>query len=219
MKTSIKKLTLGLSVAALSISGIAYAQGFAGKPGMDGDGNGVITRAEAQSAATTMFAKLDTNNDGKLDKSDRDARRTEMRGKMFEKLDADNNGSISKTEFMADRGPEGDGPGGMDEPGDTDGPGMHGPDKDGPRKNGEDRHHGKRGMRGHHGGDMMMARMADTNKDGAISQAEFSAAAMKHFDMMDANHDGQITKEERQAAREKMKAEWQAKKADKPAAK
>ena len=48
----------------------------------------------------------------------------------------------------------------------------------------------------------MMLKMADTNNDGAISQAEFTAAALKHFDQMDANHDGKVTQDERQAARE-----------------
>lgn len=214
MTTTLKKLTLGLSVAALAIGGIAYAESPAGMPGMDADGNGVITRAEAQKAATEMFAKLDVNKDGKLDQADRDARREEMRTRMFDKLDANHDGSISKTEFMADKGPDGDGPDGHRMHGDEGpgGPGMDGPG--GPGGPG----HGRHGMHGHHGGMMMMARMADTNHDGAVSQAEFIAAAMKHFDMMDANHDGQVTKEERQAAHDKMKAEWQAKKADKDAA-
>lgn len=194
MMTSMKKFALGLSAATLATGGVAYAQMPAGKAGMDADGNGVITRAEAQSSAAAMFARMDVNKDGKIDKTDRDARHTEMRGKMFDKLDTDKNGSISKGEFMADRGPDG-------------ARAMHKMDGDG-----KDKRHGRRG---HHGGGMMMmAKMADTNKDGAISQAEFNTAAVKRFDMMDANKDGQVTKEERQASREKMKAEWQSKRAD-----
>jgi hypothetical protein len=69
--------------------------------------------------------------------------------------------------------------------------------------------------RGGPGGMMAMAEQADTNHDGAISQAEFMAAAMKRFDAEDTNHDGKVTKEERQASREARKAQWQAKKADK----
>ena len=53
---------------------------------------------------------------------------------------------------------------------------------------------------------MMMLRMADTNKDGAVSKDEFLVAHVKHFDMMDANHDGQLTQAERKAARQKMHA-------------
>ena len=190
MMTVTKRLMLGLSAAALTVGGIAYAQGPAGRPNPDADGNGVVTRAEAQASATAMFARLDANQDGKLDKTDRDARRTEMRGKMFDKLDADNNGAVSEGEFMADRGMRGDG-----------GPGM-----DAPGKKGHGRHH-----RGGHGM-MKMSKMADTNKDGAVSQAEFAAAAMKRFDMADANRDGQITQEERAKMHEAMKAKWQAKK-------
>ena len=58
---------------------------------------------------------------------------------------------------------------------------------------------------------MGMARMADTNNDGAISQAEFTAGALKMFDAADADHNGTVTQAERQTAREAMKAQWQAK--------
>lgn len=184
MMTVTKRLMFGLSAAALTVGGIAYAQGPAGRPNPDADGNGVVTRAEAQAAATAMFARLDVNQDGKLDKTDRDARRTEMRGKMFDKLDADNNGAISEGEFTADRGTRGDG--------------MDGPGK---------KRHGR-----HHRGGHAMMKMADTDKDGAISQAEFAAAAMKRFDMADADRDGQVTQDERAKMQEAMKAKWQAKK-------
>src|SRR3546814_9719494 len=83
MKTVMKKLTLGLSVAALSIGGIAYAQQNApAKPFMDADKDGVITRAEAKTAAEAMFAKLDVNKAGKIDQADRDARHAERRSEM-----------------------------------------------------------------------------------------------------------------------------------------
>ena len=51
----------------------------------------------------------------------------------------------------------------------------------------------------------MMMRMADTNKDGAITRAEFVGASMKHFDMTDANKDGSVTPDERKAAMQKMR--------------
>lgn len=244
MKTAMINWTLGLSVAALSIGGIAYAQQtLPAKPMseasmMDTNGDGVITRAEAQQKAAEMFAKMDVNKDGKLDQTDREAHHQEMRARMFDKLDTNHDGSISKTEFMADRGPGGDhppmdgpdggpgmggpggGPGGgpddpggpgMDGPHGPGGPGMDGPGKDGPEG------HGRHGMRGMHGmrGGMMMA-MADANHDGVVTKDEFMAAAMKHFDQADANHDGKVTAEERQAAHEKMKAEWMAKKPQAP---
>ena len=203
MKNAITKLTLGLSVAALAVGGIAYAQpGRGGGPMMDADGNGVVTRAEAKQAGDAMFARMDVNNDGKLDQTDREARHEARRAEMFGKLDSDGNGSISNEEFMAQppRGPGQGGPGmdGERGPGMRDGDGRHG------------KHH-----RGHRGGMMMMAKMADTNNDGAVSKAEFDAAGEKHFAMMDADNDGQITQAERQAAHAKMKAQWKAKKAAK----
>lgn len=199
MITNLKKLSLGLSAVALTVGGIAVAQAPANPPKMerpkiDADGDGTVTRAEAQAAATAMFAKMDVNKDGKLDKADREQSRQQMQERRFAKLDANGDGSISKAEFTADRGPQG-GPEGKGPPP----PGGEGPGKDG------------RGMRGHHGGrghgphgGMMDA---DANKDGAISQAEFMAAAMKRFNAEDTNHDGKVTKEER-------KAQWEARKAD-----
>jgi len=228
--TSMKTLMLGLSAAALTIGGVACAQAPAtDKPRMDPDR--VITRAEAQTRATEMFARLDVNKDGKLDKADRELGHQQMREKMFAKLDANGDGSISKAEFMADKGPEGRGPG-MDgppppPPGDGaapppppggEGPGMRDGMHGGKFGRGGD---GRPGGRHHFGGPrggMMMEKQADTNNDGAVSQAEFVAAALKRFDAEDANHDGKVTKEERQAARAAKKAEWQAKRADKRAA-
>lgn len=188
----IKKFTLGLSIAALAIGGAAYAD----QHGMrgDADGNGIVTRAEAQSRATQMFARMDANGDGKLDAADREARM----GRMFDTIDADHNGQISRDEFMAAHqdGPPGEGR-----------MGMRG------EANGHGKHH--RGMG--HGGMMKMAKMADTDKDGAISQAEFTAAAMQRFERADANQDGQVTREERQAARAAMKKAWSERKANAPA--
>jgi EF hand len=51
----------------------------------------------------------------------------------------------------------------------------------------------------------MMARMADANKDGAVTRDEFLAAQGRHFAMMDANKDGTVTAEERKAGRAKMR--------------
>ena len=53
---------------------------------------------------------------------------------------------------------------------------------------------------------MAMLRMADTNGDKSVSQAEFTAAADKRFAAMDANADGSVTAEERQAVRSERRA-------------
>ncbi|WP_245656464.1 EF-hand domain-containing protein [Novosphingobium naphthalenivorans] len=243
-----KKITLGLSVAALAVGGIAYAQQNApAKPFMDANKDGVITRAEAQKAAEEMFTRLDVNKDGKIDQADRDAQQTTRRAEMFAKLDTNNDGMISKQEFMAAKAPQGpgprgpgapdgdgppppppgmDGPGmpdgagmpdgngpppppqGMNGPGKGGGPGMEGCPPGGPGRDGPGKH-GRNAMRGP-GHGMNLLKMADTNNDGAVTKAEFMAAATKHFDEMDANKDGKVTKEERQAARQTMRAQWQA---------
>lgn len=234
MITNFKKLTLGISAAALTIGGVACAQAPANPPKMerpkiDANDDGIVTRAEAQAAATAMFAKMDVNKDSKLDQADRELARQQRTDARFARLDTNNDGSISKAEFSAANGPEGRGPqGGPDgdgpPPPPPGGPGMGGPDgpgKDGPGmrggKDGRGHRGGHGGMRGHGGGMMWMAKQADTNNDGAISQAEFMAAAMKRFDAEDANKDGKVTKEERQASREAKKAKWQAKRGDKKA--
>jgi hypothetical protein len=48
-------------------------------------------------------------------------------------------------------------------------------------------------------GGKMLAR-ADGNRDGKVSLAELTGAALRRFDSADANKDGTVTPEERQAA-------------------
>ncbi len=188
-----KKLTLGLSAAALALAGTVSLAIAADQPpaAPDARADRSMTRAEAQAHAEAMFARLDVNKDGKLDQADRAARDAQM----FQQMDTDHNGSISQEEFAAhhQRGQH-DGPqGGPPPAGEPAGPG-------GP---------GGRGHGGHDGpgdGGMMM-RMADTNKDGAVSKDEFVAAALKRFDAMDTNKDGTVTAQERRAARQAMRGE------------
>ncbi|TCM16993.1 EF hand domain-containing protein [Novosphingobium sp. PhB165] len=200
MTNRLTKLAIGLSAAALTISGVAVAQTpqSAGRPGhdfkADANGDGTVTRAEAQAAAEAAFARLDVNKDGKIDQADRDARRAQMREEQFKRLDTNGDGSISKAEFMADRGPGNGAPGNW-------GPGKRGPGDHGGRGPGGDRGPGGFGGRGD------MAGMAGANKDGSVTKAEFVAAAMNRFDKMDTNKDGQVTREERQAARQQMRAQ------------
>ncbi len=190
-----KKIALGLSLAALSIGGVAYA---AHHDGPDADGDRTVTRAEAQTHAAEMFAKMDVNKDGRIDQVDRTAHEIAMRNEHFTKLDTNKDGSISRAEFDAahsggHEGGHGKGDqrmGGMGMGGAMMGGGGHG--------------------KGHRGG-MKMKQMADTNKDQAISREEFSAAHLKHFEMTDANKDGKITPDERRAARAKMREQMRGK--------
>lgn len=188
-----RKLTLSIAAATLVTAGLAGAAYAA--PGMMTKG-GDQTRAQAAAKADAMFAKMDANGDGKIDQADRAARK----GKMFDRMDADKNGSISKEEFAA--------------------AGKHKGAPDGEMRGERRGKHGDRmGKRGHRGGGMAMMKMADTNKDGAISKAEFQTAALKRFDAADANKDGTVTTAERKAAHDAMKAKWQQMRAQKQAQK
>lgn len=185
-----KKWTIGIAAVALAATGTAFAAQDGMRKG-PGNADGVMTSAESQARADAMFSRMDANKDGKIDETDREARRTERKAKMFTMLDADGNGSISRDEFMSHERPQRMG-----------------------RNDTEDRKGRWAGKRGHRGGMMAMAKMADTNNDGALSKAEFEAAHAKRFAMMDGNSDGQVTKEERKAAREQMKAQWKQNRAE-----
>lgn len=185
-----KKLTIGLSMAALALAGTAYAA----TPARGGDANrdATVTRADAQTHATQMFARMDANKDGKLDAADHEARRNAT----FDRIDANKDGQISRAEFSAN--PRAGRPEGATA-------GQNAERADGKQRFGRgDTGRGGRGHGGHRGG---MMRGADANGDNAISQAEFTAAALQRFDTTDANKDGQVTKEERQAARTAMRAQ------------
>ncbi|MGN6690431.1 MAG: EF-hand domain-containing protein [Sphingopyxis sp.] len=194
MKKKLAFLTLGAALIAVPVIAAPDAA----------DRNATQTRAEAQAHAAETFAKMDANKDGKIDASDRAARRAEMQAKMFDRLDANRDGSISRAEWD-----------------------QHSADRAAKRggKRADAATDGKRGMRGHHGGrgghrGMMMGK-ADTDGDKAISLAEFQAAALARFDAADANKDGQVTAEERAAQRQAWKAkagEWRAKRGAQPAA-
>ncbi len=88
---------------------------------------------------------------------------------MFDKIDTDKNGQISRPEFTAHH------QGGHHAEG-----GEH------------------KGM-GQRMGGGKMHRKADADSNGSVTQAEYTAAAMKRFESMDANKDGQVTREERRS--------------------
>lgn len=170
MEMTMKKTVIGLSLAALVLGGSAYAApGTASPAKRDADSNGVVTRAEAQSAAASIFTQMDVNKDGTLDRADRAARREAMQARMFDRLDADKNGQITRVEFMANKGAG----------------------KDGPRaaRRGPGRHHARpggatagRGLAAAMTQDQFVAAALqrfdarDANKDGQLTQAERQAA-------------------------------------------
>lgn len=141
------------------------------------DRGGDMTRAQTQEHAARIFERMDANDDGKIDAADR----TERQRTRFERMDANDDGALSYDEFAAGRAAK---PG---QPAEQPGAG--------------------RGGRGQTGGGMMaMAAHADSDGDGAISQAEFAAASMAMFDRADADRNGTVTAAERRAAHQAMGA-------------
>ena len=143
-----------------------------------------MTRAAAEQRAAQIFDRLDANHDGKLDRADR-AERQKAR---FDRVDSNHDGAVSYAEFTAMHAQLG---------------GAHA-DREGLRPV-------ERGFaRGRFAGRGGMIRLADADKDGAVSKAEVQAAASARFDRLDANKDGAVTREEANAARDSMRRQWQA---------
>jgi hypothetical protein len=185
-----KALPIAISAIALTLTSVTFAATAA----PDKMGDKTVTRAEAETRARDAFAKLDLNRDGKIDKADREAKMAEH----FKKMDSDGNGSISQAEFMASHERKPGGGMGMDH--------KMGQDMGAPGK--EMRGGMHEGMRGGKRGAMMgfvMLRMADTNKDGAVSRDEFVASSLARFDKADTNKDAKVSPEERKAAMKAMR--------------
>jgi len=188
-----------------------------------------ISKAEMIARADARFDRLDTNKDGQLSADERKAGAEAARAAMAEKkggelqdfmpgarrggggmgermlarVDTNGDGMISKAENRA-----------MVEArfarmdADKDGTIEAGEGRKGMGKRGEGRGGKAKAMRGGRGGGAGMM-MADTNKDGAISKAEFDAMSAQRFAKLDTNSDGKIDAAEMKAqhdkAREKMK--------------
>ena len=176
-----------------------------------------MTRAEVEARVKTHFAEMDANKDGAVTQAEVDAARaahkSKMQDEMFAKIDTDKDGSISRAEFDAHHQHmmSGHMPPPPAAPGAPDAPPMagHGDMKMMQMGHGK----GRMGGMGAMGGmDARMFSMADANKDGKVTEAEATAAALSRFDAADTNKDGTISDAERQAAREKMRAAWKAKK-------
>ncbi len=179
-----KTLTIGISALALTLAGTAFAQQTTPpkKPVAE------LTRAQAQTKAEEMFARLDANKDGVVNSADREARMKAMRESAFTALDTDKNGQISRDEFMNAK-------------------------QDG--KRGKMGMHNGGEMRGHWGKQGRGMKGADGAKNASVTKAQFVSEALTRFDKLDANKDGKVTAEERKAGRDAMRSEWRAKKAEK----
>jgi len=184
-----KFVTLSLATAALvGAAGVAYAQA-----DPEADQRPALTRSEVEQRSAEAFARMDANDDGVLNQADRDARRKERFARLdanadgelspadrearrkaaFDRVDADGSGAISFEEFSALREQRQE---------------LRGEGR-GPRL----------GMRRGRPGSPRLARAADTNRDGTVTQAEFTSAAFARFDRIDVDKDGTISDSERPA--------------------
>lgn len=158
---------------------------------MDTNNDGTITRAEADASIAARFAEIDTNSDGFVTqdemKTHQEAKRAEMKETWeTRKADAEAAGKAPRE-------------------------GKPRREKD-PAKAGA-----KAGEWEAKRAEKSAERWAgmDTDGDGRLSLAEFTAEHIKFFEKLDADSDGTITKAELDAAKSKMKerrGEWRGKK-------
>ena len=166
----------------------------------------VTTRAEVVQKVREHFGEMDANKDGSITTAEIDQSRNnrfkDFKGAdgghamaksdpnaAFDRLDTNKDGSISRDEFTkarelrVERRIE-----------------KREARKNMPKESKDVRRHVMRmGGPGGFGGRMIV--MADSNKDGRITQSEAETLALQHFDQMDSNKDGQVTPEERRAGR------------------
>lgn len=191
-----KRSTLAFaSIAAIALAMPLAAQagpgkGHRGPAGhlmqMDANADGNITRAEADAAVAARFAGIDANSDGFVTQDEMKAHHETMRAEMKANWEA----------RKADRPAEGEAP------------------REGKMK--RDKDPAKVADRQAKRTEMAAERWAamDTDGDGRLSAAEFTAEHIKFFDKLDADSDGTITKAELDAAKANKKerrGEWRGK--------
>jgi len=187
------------------------------------------TRADIPTHVAKMFARLDTNHDGFITKTEVDAMqaqhsaKAEQRAerfdpaKMFDRLDLNHDGQVTRAEAEAAHSQHAVAKGGQPAVAHATGAGRlfdrADANKDGVVTRAEfdtaaaqmKAHMEQAGI--HHGFGGRMFEMADVNKDGRVSLAEAQQVALQHFDRFDLNHDGKITPEERQQAHQQLRAQ------------
>ena len=180
-----KIFAIGAAAAAL-LAAPTLAQQARGGP----DHGQGVTRAQAETRARDMFARVDANRDGFVTQAEagafrsavqakRGANRAERREARFAQLDANRDGSISRAEFLAQR---------------------DGADR-GERRGQRAERRGQRGGFAARLGNGRLFERLDADRDGRVSLAEATSARLQAFDRADANRDGRVTREERRALR------------------
>jgi Ca2+-binding EF-hand superfamily protein len=194
----------GAAVLAAGACGFAQAQDGSqergGRHGIfqsDSNSDGVLTRAEFDAGHTTSFARLDSDNNGQLTREEMRAERGEHRGRrgghrgggthQLASADANNDGNITREEFLAR-------PNQMFERLDDNSDGVISANE-----------RPQRGERGERGGEQRAERPDrphfDSDNNGTLSRAEFTAMGAGMFERLDANDDGRVTQEEARAGR------------------
>lgn len=171
-------------------------KGFGGKmfAEADGDKDGKVTLAEAQAASIARFTAMDANKDGQLEEQELRAMGGRRGGpEMFKRLDKNGDDKLSKDEAPEPMREHFDrvdaNKDGLVEQSELQA--MH-------QRMGGQRPEGQapeaRGPRGPMGGGMMAH--LDANKDGKISQAEFTSNVPRWFSHADKNGDGAVSRDE-----------------------
>jgi Ca2+-binding EF-hand superfamily protein len=222
------KLLIGGAIAAFAATA-AFAQAVpAGKPGMHGRAAQTEARTDVAANVSKMFARLDTNRDGFITKAEVDAleaqrsQKLEKRAegfkpdKIFDRVDANHDGKITVAEEQAAHAAmakaKGKAPAQAKATAFTGLFARADANKDNAVTRAEfdavgNQLHARMEKAGEHkgfAGNMFAA--ADANKDSKVSLAEAQALALQHFDRADLNHDGKVTPQERQQARQQVKA-------------
>ena len=163
----------------------------------DTNKDGKISKEEANAAGTALFASIDADKDGIVTPGEmrqhREAMREERKAAM-EARRAERQAEQEAGKADAPTPPPGGAP--EEQAMNDDGPGRGGHGHDGKRHGWHneraDRGGDRRGPDGMRGEGRMM-RVADTDENGQISQAEATAMADKMFTRMDRNKDGFIS--------------------------
>lgn len=192
--------TILIAAAALTlVAGVAFAHGHAGIgehfSQADSNSDGTVTRAEFDQARDAMFARLDADSDGQLERGEhrrmgRGARSEHgMRGGHgdHERMaDANNDGAITRDEFLAR-------PLEMFARLDANSDGVISVEE---RDAAHGRHAEWRQAR-HERGERLRA--ADADHDRQLSREEFASMGERMFTMLDADHDGAVSRQEAEA--------------------
>jgi Ca2+-binding EF-hand superfamily protein len=188
MTMSTRKIALSALGAALLLGSAATASFAAPPPHGKGHGDRMPFRPELMYVHLLKVA--DTNKDGKITKEEFAARQDAL----FAEIDKDKDGSITPKEMRAYRQAK------MEafraaHPRPEDADAKAGEAKAPEGKRAEREHGGRQGW-GKHGGKgraSALFRMADTDENGQVSKAEFTAAGEKMFERLDRNKDGVIS--------------------------